>query len=47
VLRRQLARRFGSLPEWTEERLTHADLTQIEAWADRVLDADTLEAVFQ
>jgi hypothetical protein len=47
VLRRLLARRFGPLPEWAEERLTQADLAQLEAWADRVLDADTLEAVFQ
>jgi predicted transposase YdaD len=47
VLRRQLTRRFGPLPEWAEERLTHADLTQLETWADRGLDADTLDAIFQ
>jgi predicted transposase/invertase (TIGR01784 family) len=46
VLRRLLIRRFGPLPDWTEERLAHADITQLEAWADRMLDADTLEAVF-
>jgi len=47
VLRRQLNRRFGALPEWAEERLTQAELTQLEIWADRVLDADTLDAVFR
>ena len=47
LLRRQLTRRFGPLPEWAEARLTEAELTQLEAWADRVLDADTLEAVFR
>ncbi len=46
LLRRQLTRRFGPLPDWAEERLTQAELAQLEAWADRVLDADTLDAVF-
>jgi len=46
VLRRQLTRRFGALPEWAEERLTQAEPTQLEIWADRVLDADSLDAVF-
>jgi Putative transposase, YhgA-like/Domain of unknown function (DUF4351) len=47
LLRRQLTRRFGPLPEWAEERLAQAEITQLEAWADRVLDTDTLDAVFQ
>ena len=47
VLRRLLTRRFGLLPEWAEERLTHAELPQLEIWADRVLDVDTLDAVFR
>jgi hypothetical protein len=47
VLRRLLTRRFGPLPEWAEERLTHAELPQLETWADRVLDAKTLEEVFE
>jgi hypothetical protein len=42
VLRRLLSGRFDPLPEWAEERLTHAEFAQLEAWADRVLDADTL-----
>jgi hypothetical protein len=47
VLRRLLTRRFGPLPEWTEERLTQAEIPQLDTWADRVLDADSLEAVFR
>jgi hypothetical protein len=47
ILRHQLTRRFGPLPEWAEGRLTHAELAQLEAWAERVLDATSLEAVFQ
>lgn len=47
VLRRLLARRFGELPDWVEERLTQASRQELETWADRVLDAPGLEAVFQ
>ena len=46
VLRRQLTRRFGPLPLWTEAKLGQAGQSQLEAWADRVLDAPTLEDVF-
>lgn len=46
MLRRQLTRRFGPLPEWVNLRLQKADSAQLEAWADQVLDAKTLEGVF-
>ena len=46
VLRRQLTRRFGPLPLWTDAKLGQAGQSQLEAWADRVLDAPTLEDVF-
>ncbi len=45
VLRRQLARRFGPLPSWAEQRLDQAGEAELESWADRVLDAQTLEDV--
>jgi predicted transposase YdaD len=45
-LRRQLTRRFGPLPEWVEERLDAAAVEQLEDWADRILDAQTLQGVF-
>jgi hypothetical protein len=46
VLRRQLARRFASLPAWVDERLEHAKQKELERWADRILDARRLEDVF-
>ena len=47
LLQRQLAHRFGDLPEWATARLAQADLEALEGWAERVLDAGTLEEVFQ
>jgi hypothetical protein len=46
VLRRQLHKRFGELPEEIELRLNNATLAQLEVWADRVLDARTVEEIF-
>ena len=46
VLRRLLARRFGSLPPWAEERLAQASLQELERWADRVLEAQQLDEIF-
>ncbi|MDD5035650.1 MAG: DUF4351 domain-containing protein, partial [Methylococcaceae bacterium] len=45
VLRRQLTRRFGPLPDWAETRLSQATTDQCEEWADRLLDAGSLEGV--
>lgn len=48
VLRRQLTRRFEPLPAWVEAKLAAAaEPAQLEGWAERVLDAATLEAVFE
>ncbi len=46
LLRRQLARRFGALPSWAEQRLEQASLEDLERWADRVLEVQTLAEVF-
>ena len=46
ILRRQLTRRFGPLPDWAEQRLQGATPIELESWAERVLDAPTLEAVW-
>ena len=45
-LTRLLERRFGSLPAAVKARIDGADLDQLDAWIDRVLDATSLEAVF-
>ena len=46
LLRKQLIRRFGAVPEWAEVRLAVAAPAQLEAWGERVLDATTLEEIF-
>lgn len=46
LLRKQLIRRFGPLPAWTEAKLAGAEPAQLEVWGERVLEAAKLEAVF-
>ena len=46
VLERQLRRRFGSLSPEVTARVGEASVADVEAWAEKVLDADTLEDVF-
>lgn len=45
VLLRLLTRRFGPLPAAVEARIHAAGTGQLELWADRVLDAATLDEV--
>jgi hypothetical protein len=45
-LTRLLERRFGPLSQPIKERIVKARLDQLDAWIDRVLDAESLEAVF-
>ncbi len=46
VLTRQLTKRFGLLTPEAAQRLQTATADQLELWADRILDASSLEAVF-
>ena len=46
VLERLLRRRFGLLSPGVAERLGQASTDDLETWADNVLDADTLDEVF-
>ena len=46
VVERQLQRRFGKLPQSASERLARASTADLEAWADKVLGANSLEDVF-
>ena len=46
VVIRLLSRRFGHLSPETMTRLDNANQQQLEAWADRILDARTLDEVF-
>ena len=42
ILSKQLRRRFGALPRWASARLRQADAGQLEAWAERIFDANDL-----
>lgn len=46
MLRALLAKRFGALPEWAQARLRAADTDTLERWSPRLLDAASLEDVF-
>ena len=46
VLTRLLRRRFGRLPPAVEERVHEAPASDLEAWVENVLDARTLDEVF-
>lgn len=46
LLQRMLMRRFGELPVQLQQLLSQANAAQIEQWADRFIEATTLEAIF-
>jgi hypothetical protein len=45
LLRELMQTKFGPLPKWAEDRLSHGSPTQVERWARKVLAAKTLESV--
>jgi hypothetical protein len=47
VIKRLIIRRFGEAPAWVEERLAKATVEELEQWAERILDASSLEDVFK
>jgi flagellar biosynthesis/type III secretory pathway protein FliH len=47
ILERLLVKRFGALPEDLRQRLAQARPEQLEVWSERLLDAPTLNAVFE
>lgn len=46
MLRRQLTSRFGVLPKVIHQYLDQVDTTELEQWAESILNASALEAVF-
>jgi len=46
LLRKQLMRRFGDLPDWVSDKLSNAGEQDLEQWGDAVLSAPTLDAIF-
>ena len=47
ILEHQLIKRFGPLAEETCRCLAQAPPEQLEVWSERLLDAATLDAVFE
>ncbi|MGA3241143.1 MAG: DUF4351 domain-containing protein [Bryobacteraceae bacterium] len=43
VLRRLIAKRFGPMPAWAEERLAARSATELEDLSERLLDAQSVE----
>ena len=43
LLRRQLERRFGAVPEWAVQKIEAADRATLEEWGVRLLNAQSLE----
>jgi hypothetical protein len=43
ILRRQIKKRFGSVPNWAEERLAKLSAKELEELSVRVLDAKSIE----
>jgi hypothetical protein len=47
TLRRQISRRFKTLPAWADDRIAQASRSELEQWLDNIIDAPTIEAVFE
>lgn len=45
VLEQILTHRFGRLPDWGREQLAKANMDQLDRWADRVLDTDSIQSL--
>jgi len=43
VIRRQIEKRFGTIPSWAEERLAGQSTAELEKLSLRVLDAESIE----
>lgn len=43
TLRKQIALKFGELPEWANNRLASASDDQLDNWVAEILTADSLE----
>lgn len=47
VLQRLLTRRFGPLSTQVQQRLDNGTAEELEMWAEKLLDAPSLQAVFE
>jgi hypothetical protein len=47
TLQRQISKRFGEITTYFQKRIETAEPSQLERWLDNILDAETIEQVFQ
>ncbi|HAT49213.1 MAG: DUF4351 domain-containing protein [Nitrospirae bacterium] len=47
ILLRLLSKRFGSTPEWVPARLAKTDMEILKKWTENILDAKSIDDVFQ
>lgn len=47
ILRRQIEKRFGSVPGWADERLAARTTPELEELSIRLLDANSLEELLK
>jgi hypothetical protein len=47
MLRQQIERRFGTLSEWVEDKLSQLSAEEVKAVGFRVLEAASLEDLFR
>ncbi|MBE0507287.1 MAG: hypothetical protein IBX50_11325 [Marinospirillum sp.] len=45
LLKQLIIKRFDQFPVWAQDKLNATDSVQLEAWADRIFTAETLEAL--
>ncbi|MGH8558422.1 MAG: Rpn family recombination-promoting nuclease/putative transposase, partial [Methylococcales bacterium] len=38
--------KFGSAPEWVERKIDAADKTQLDAWVERIIVAESIDHLF-
>lgn len=47
TLLRQMHRRFGPVPDWVHARLARANLEILKAWTEKILEAGSIDDLFQ
>ena len=47
ILRRLIQKRFGPIPDWAQTRLAQRSTAELEELSDRVLDAPTIQDLFE
>ena len=47
MLRRQLRKRFGDVPDWVQVALAEASPDQLEEWGERLLEVSALSELFE